>query len=76
VSDPHIRILRQVAGQTQAQLDHHDTLDHAWDAASTDRREHLARAAKRTQGQVAGAEQRRHRSGNGHRVTPARKATP
>jgi hypothetical protein len=69
-----MRILRQVADQTQAQLDHHDALDQPWDAASTDRRNDLARAAKRTRGQVADAEQRRHRSRNGHRVIPAGKA--
>jgi hypothetical protein len=67
VSDLHIRILRQVARQTQRELDHHDIVDHAGDAASTGRRDYLARAANRTRARVADAEQRRNRRANGHR---------
>ncbi len=54
-----MRILRQMARQTQRQLEQHHTIDHAEDAASTDRRECLNDAVKRTRGQVADAEQRR-----------------
>jgi hypothetical protein len=64
-----MRILRHVAGQTQRELEQHDTVDHAGDAASRGRREYLVRAARRTRGRVADAEQRRNRRPYGSRDT-------
>jgi hypothetical protein len=61
MSDRHMHILRQVARQTQRELDHHDSGDHAGDAASTGRRDYLVRAAKCTRAQVTDAEMRRDR---------------
>jgi hypothetical protein len=60
VSDLHLRILRQIARQTQRELEHHDTVDDAGDAASAGRRDYLVRAASRTGARVADAEQRRN----------------
>ena len=62
MTDRHMRILRHMARQTQRKLDHHDTLEPAGDAASSDRHDYLEHAANRTRGQVAGAEQRRRAS--------------
>ncbi|HET7379174.1 MAG TPA: hypothetical protein VFJ24_03940 [Gaiellales bacterium] len=61
MSDRHMRILRQVARQSQRALERHDAADHVGDAASTGRREYLARGATRTRARVADAEQRRDR---------------
>lgn len=69
VSDHHMRILRHVARQSQRELERHDAVDHAGDAASTGRRDYLARAATRTRPRVADAEQRRNRRPRGHRDT-------
>lgn len=59
MTDRHMRILRQIARQTQRELDHHNTLEPAKDADSTNRQDYLEHAAKRTRGHVAAAEQRR-----------------
>ena len=69
MSDSHTRILHRIARQTQRELDHHDTLDHAQDAASTGRRDYLVRAAERTRARVVDAEQRRNRRPHGQRDT-------
>lgn len=61
MTDRHMHILRQVARQTQRALDHHDSVEHTGDGASTGRRDYLVRAAKRTRAQVADAELRRSR---------------
>ena len=63
MSDPHIRILRQVARERQRDLDHHDAVDHAGDTVSTGRRQDLARIATQTRAQVAAAEARRRYHG-------------
>jgi hypothetical protein len=59
MSDPHIRILRQVAHKRQRYLDDHDAVDHVGDPASTARRQDLAQTATRTRTRVADAEARR-----------------
>lgn len=59
MSDPHIRILRQVAHQRQRELDDHDAGDHLGDPASTARRQDLAQTATRTRARVAAAQARR-----------------
>ena len=64
-----MRILRQVARQSQRELEHHNTVEAAGDAASSGRREYLARAAERTRVRVTDAEQRRSRRANGQRDT-------
>jgi len=69
MSDGHMRILRQVARQTQRELEHHNTVDRAEDAASTGRRDYLVRAAKRTRARVADAERRRSRRPRARRDT-------
>lgn len=77
MSDVHLRILRRLAHQTQRELERHDTVDHAGDAASTGRRAYLARAVKRTRGQVAAAEQRREAAEQRPQPSsPVRKARP
>jgi hypothetical protein len=38
MSDCHIRILHHIARQTQRELEHHNTVEAAGDAASTGRR--------------------------------------
>lgn len=59
MSDRHMRILRHIARHSQRELDSHDAVDHAGDAAAADHRQHLGDAAMRTRGQVTAAEQRR-----------------
>ena len=59
MSDPHIRILRQVARHRQRDLDDHDDADHLGDPASTARRQDLAQTATRTRARVAAAQARR-----------------
>lgn len=66
MSDRHLRILRLMDQQRQQVLRNYDAVDHTGDAASTGRREYLARAATRTGARVADAEQRRNRRANGH----------
>ena len=62
-----MRILRHVARQAQRELEQHDTVDQAGDAAPAGRREYLARAATQTRARVADARQRRNQRPNGHR---------
>jgi hypothetical protein len=69
MSDCHIRILHHIARETRRELEHHDTVEAAGDAASTGRRDYLVRAAKRTRARVADAEQRRNRRPHGQRDT-------
>ena len=69
MTDRHLRILRLVVEQRQRALRNYDAADHTGDAASTGRREYLARAATRTRARVADAEQRRNRRPNRHRDT-------
>jgi hypothetical protein len=69
MSDGHIRILHHIAREAQRELDHHNTVEPAADAASTGRRDYLVRAAKRTRARVADAEQRRNRRPHGQRDT-------
>ncbi len=64
-----MRILRQVARQSQRELSGYNAAEPAGDVPSTPRREYLARAAKRTRARVADAEQRRSRRAYGHRDT-------
>jgi hypothetical protein len=59
VTDPHIHILRLVAHQAKRELDDHHSVDHIGDTASAGRRERLERAAARTRGRVADADERR-----------------
>lgn len=63
MSDPHIRILRQVARQRQRDLDDRDAADHLGDPASTARRQDLARTATRTRARVAASQARRRYAG-------------
>lgn len=70
MADRHMHILRQVARQTQRELDHHDSIDQAGEASSTGRRDYLVRAAKRTRARVADAELRRNRRDSGTRQEP------
>jgi hypothetical protein len=74
MTDPHIRILRHIARQTQRELDDY-TLEPAGHAASTGRRDYLKHAAKRTRGQVAAAEQRRQAPSNAFRARPPNSST-
>jgi hypothetical protein len=67
MSDGHLRILHHIARQAQLELEDHDTVEAAADAASTGRRDYLVRAAKRTRARVADAEQRRNRRPHGQR---------
>lgn len=71
-----MHILRQVARQTQRELDHHDSADQAGDASSTGRRDYLVRAAKRTREQVANAALRRNRRDRDTRQQPRSNAAP
>jgi hypothetical protein len=74
MTDRHMRILRNIARQTQRDLDHHNTHEPAGNAASTGRRDYLEHAAKRTRGQVAAAEQRRNQPRSSR--CPTRKEPP
>jgi hypothetical protein len=67
MTDRHMHILRQVARQTQRELNNHDSIDHDGDISSKGRRDYLVRAAERTRGRVADAELRRNL---GRRNTP------
>jgi hypothetical protein len=46
MSDCHIRILHHIARQTQRELEHHNTIEAAGDAASTGRRDCLVPAQR------------------------------
>jgi hypothetical protein len=70
MSDPHIRILRQVTRQTQRELDHHAVVDRGPAEASRSRRDYLERAAACNRARVVNAEQRRNRRAFGHRHIP------
>jgi hypothetical protein len=59
VTDSHIRILRLMAHQRRRELRNHDAIDQDGHAISTDRRQHLERAATRTSARVADAQARR-----------------
>jgi hypothetical protein len=69
MTDRHIRILHHIARKTQRELEHHDAVEAAGDAAPTGRRDYLVRAAKRTRARVTDAEQRRNRRPHGRRDT-------
>lgn len=76
MTDRHMHILRQVARQTQRDLDHYDSVDHDGEASSTGRRDYLVRAAKRTRARVADAELRRDRRDRDTRQQPRSNAAP
>lgn len=59
MTDAHIRILRQLAHQSQRKLADHLAAHAIGDVASKGRRDHLERAATRSRSQVAGARARR-----------------
>jgi hypothetical protein len=61
MTDRHLRILRLMAHQTRRKLRARDAVDHAGDAAATDRRQHLEQAATRTSAHVSDAQARRRR---------------
>jgi hypothetical protein len=63
MSDRHMRILAMVARHSQRQLDTHDAIGDAPDAASMKRRHELKQRATRTRARVTAAQaRRRHRS--------------
>jgi hypothetical protein len=59
MTDPHIRILQQMADQSQRALRSYDAVDHNRCDMSINRRKHLARTATRTRARVASAHARR-----------------
>jgi hypothetical protein len=59
VYDRHIRILRQVAHETQRQLGDHQAAPPVGDGSGTGRGVHLERAVTLTRARVADAEHRR-----------------